>query len=76
MRSAHVLLLCANSGHAISVMTICDDDQFYYLIEVMSIRLLNSKLLFPSEIKKKKKTVWQILSGYVTILVLVEFLNH
>ena len=57
-------------------MTICDDDQFYYLIEVMSIRLLNSKLLFPSEIKKKNKTVWQILSGYVTILVLVEFLNH
>ena len=53
MRSAHVLLLCANRGHAISVTTICDDDQFYYLIEVMSIRLLNSKLLFPFKIKKK-----------------------
>lgn len=50
---AHVLLLCANSWHAISVGTICDDDQFYYLIEVMSIRFLNCKLLFPSEIKKK-----------------------
>ena len=74
MRSAHVLLLCANRGHAISVTTICDDDKFYYLIEVMSIRLLNSKLLFPFKIKKKN--VGQILSGYVTILVLVEFLNH
>lgn len=68
------MLLCANSCHAISIGTICDNDQFYYLTEVMSIRLLNCKVLFPSEIKKQ--TVWQIMSGHVTVLVLVEFLNH